>query len=249
MPVTLPSDVVDEIVNHIEGYSDVLNVALSSKALSSVALPQHLHYRDIRTRLHNPALWSWLSRSDDLRATHIHSLTILPDNDFDLYEMTPNHTYDLRERLPPELTPSESRPFTSDRNLEACRESETSLVSVLKRMSSLQRFRWYRVPRPLLDEGTDNVWSTLHRLGTVRELDIFDGDANEIQVPSIVISDTVCVIKSCTTHSSDNRFNSSSIPMPLQASNYERPYAASLTTPKYLLNLSRCFWPIVQASR
>jgi hypothetical protein len=214
MPVTLPSDVLDEIVNHVDDYSDVLNVALSNKALSSVALPQHLHYRDIRTRLHNPALWSWLSRSDDLRAAHIHSLTILPDNDFDLYEMTPSHTYDLRERLPPELTPSESRPFTSHRDLEACRESETSLVSVLKRMSSLQRFRWYRVPRPLLEEGTDDVWSTLQRLGTLRELDIFDGDANEIHVSSIIISNSVCVFNSYSMHPSDDCFNSSSISVP-----------------------------------
>jgi len=242
MLVTLPSDVLDEIVNHIEDYSDVLNVALSNKVLSSVALPQHLHSRDIRTRLHNPALWSWLSRSDDLRAAHIRSLTILPDNDFDLYEMTPDHTYDLRERLPSELTPCESRPFTSYRNLEACRESETSLVSALKRMSCLQRFRWYRVPRPLLEESTDNVWSTLQGLDTVRELDVFDGDVSEVQIAPIVISDTVRGFKGFTMHRSDNpSAHSSSVAVRLRASNYEHPYAASLSTLRYLLNSRKCF--------
>ena len=45
----------------------VLNVALSNKTLHSVAVPQHLYYRDIRSRLNNPTLWTWLSRPDDLR--------------------------------------------------------------------------------------------------------------------------------------------------------------------------------------
>lgn len=162
MPVILPPDALDQIVSHVEDFSDVLNVTLSGKALSSVALSQHLHYREIRTRLHNPALWTFLSRSDDLRAAHIHSLTILPDNDFYFSEMTPGHPYDLRERLPPEITPPESRSCAPHQELEACRESEMSLVSVLKRMSGLQRFKWYRELRPVLEEGTDDILEHSH---------------------------------------------------------------------------------------
>ncbi|KAF8155921.1 hypothetical protein B0H34DRAFT_808883 [Crassisporium funariophilum] len=199
MAFTLPSDVLDEVVNHVEDYSDVLNVALSSKDLFSIAVPHHLHFRDIRTRLQNPALWSWLSRLDDLRAAHVRSLTILPDNGYDFYTMSPADTYDFRERLPSDFIPSESLPFTSHRNLEACLESEMSLVTVLKRMSNLKRFRWYRVPRPLLQEGPDDVWSTLRRLGTVRELDIFDDDVSEIEVSSIANSETFLHFDSLTS--------------------------------------------------
>ncbi|KAF8155908.1 hypothetical protein B0H34DRAFT_850948 [Crassisporium funariophilum] len=177
MAFTLPSDVLDEVVNNVEDYSDVLNVALSSKDLFSIAVPHHLHFRDIRTGLHNPALWSWLSRLDDLRAAHVRSLTILPDNEYDFYTMSPVDTYDLRERLPSDFIPTESRP--SHRSVEAC--------------------RGIGVPRPLLEEGPDDVWSTLRRLGTVRELDIFDGDDNEIKVSSIANSETFLHFDSLTS--------------------------------------------------
>jgi len=193
MSTLLPSDVLGQVVNHIDDYSDVLNVALSNKALYSVVVPYHLHFRDLRTRLHNPALWSWLSRLDDLRAAQIRSLTILPDADFELYTMTPTATYDLRERMAPELAPFESRPLTVHQDLDACCEAELNLVSALKRMSCLRRFRWYHVPRPLI-EGTDDVWSVLQRLGTVRELDILDVGDNGIEVPPVAISETVCSV-------------------------------------------------------
>ena len=193
MSTLLPSDVLGQVVNHIDDYSDVLNVALSNKALYSVVVPYHLHFRDLRTRLHNPALWSWLSRLDDLRAAQIRSLTILPDADFELYTMTPTAIYDLREHMAPELAPFESRPLTVHQDLDACREAEMNLVSALKRMSCLRRFRWYHVPRPLI-EGTDGVWSVLQRLGTVRELDILDVGDNGIEVPPVAISETVCSV-------------------------------------------------------
>ena len=193
MSTLLPSDVLGQVVNHIDDYSDVLNVALSNKALYSVVVPYHLHFRDLRTRLHNPALWSWLSRLDDLRAAQIRSLTILPDADFELYTMTPTAIYDLRERMAPELAPFESRPLTVHQDLDACCEAEVNLVSALKRMSCLRRFRWYHVPRPLID-GTDGVWSVLQRLGTVRELDILDVGDNGIEVPPVAISETVCSV-------------------------------------------------------
>ena len=196
MPVTLPSDALDQILNHLDDSSDVLNVALSNKTLHTVAVPQHLYYRDIRSRLNNPTLWTWLSRPDDLRAVHIRSLTILPDQDFDFYSINPNHSYDLRERLPPDFTPAERTPLTSKRDIDLCRQSEASLISTLKRMSGLECFRWYRLPRPLLDSD-DDIWTALQRLGTVKEVDIYDGKAIEIQIPPVVTSDSVCNFQIC----------------------------------------------------
>jgi len=53
-------------------------------------------------------------------------------------------------------------------------------------MSGLERFKWYRLPRPLLD-GLD--------FGMVKEIDIYDGEAVEIQIPPVVTSDTMCNFK------------------------------------------------------
>lgn len=44
----LTSDALDTIVGHVESRADILNVALSNRAL------RHLHYCDIRSKLHNP---------------------------------------------------------------------------------------------------------------------------------------------------------------------------------------------------
>jgi len=191
MPVVLPPDVLESILNHVESPSDVLNVALSNKVLRSIAIPQHLHYRDIRSRLSNIALWTWLSRLDDLRAARIRSLTILPDQDWDFYSQT--HTYDLRERLPPDFIPSQGIPLSIKRDLDLYRQCEVILISVLERMTSLQRFRWYRVPRPMVN-GEDNIWSTLRRIGTIKEIDLYDGDSEELTDLPIATLDTVCMI-------------------------------------------------------
>ncbi|KAJ3506611.1 hypothetical protein NLJ89_g6777 [Agrocybe chaxingu] len=163
--------------------------------MHSVAVPQHLHYRDICSRLNNPGLWTRLARLDDLRAPHIRSLTILPDVEF-VYAMH-EHIYDLRERLPSEFSQLEWQPLSS-RTPEACRDCEIRLVSALKRMSCLQRFRWYRVPRPAL-EGPNDVWSTLARLGTVKELDILDEPVREFEVPAVALSATFPLTSGFTT--------------------------------------------------
>ena len=63
-------------------------------------------------------------------------------------------------------------------------------------MSGLERFRWYRLPQPLLDSD-DDIWTALQRLGTVKELDIYDGEAIEIQIPPVVTSDSVCTFQIC----------------------------------------------------
>ncbi|KAJ3501006.1 hypothetical protein NLJ89_g9537 [Agrocybe chaxingu] len=199
MPVTLPSDALEQIVAYVDEYSDVLNVALSNKALYEAAVPLHLQYRDIRSRLNNPVLWTWLSRLDDLRAARIRSLTLLADDEFG-WEMH-ERTHDLSERMPSEFEKSgrERLPeLTPELTPEACRECEVVLVKALKRMSRLQRFRWYRVPRPVL-EGPDDIWSTLAQLGTVREIDVLDKEASTFDVAPIALSETFLRLSALTT--------------------------------------------------
>ncbi|CAA7261821.1 unnamed protein product [Cyclocybe aegerita] len=195
MPVALPSDALEQIIAHVDEYSDVLSVALSSKELYEVAVPLHLQYRDIRSRLNNPALWTWLSRLDDLRAARIRSLTLLADDEFG-WEMHES-AHDLRERVPAEFEKSD-RERLPELTSEACRQCEVGLVKALKRMTRLQRFRWYRVPRPVL-EGPDDIWSTLAQLGTVREIDVLDKEASTFDVASIAHSETFLRLSALTT--------------------------------------------------
>ena len=190
MPGPLPVDVWDQILTHIPNSSDILNVALASKDLLSIAIPYHLHYRDIRSRLTNPSLWTWLSRLEDLHAAQIRSLTILPDQDEDFYSVRPAHSYDLRERLPPDFTPSDPIPLTARRDIDLYRQCEAGIVSTLTRMTSLERFRWYRIPRPLL-RGENDIWTTLQALGTVKEIDVYDAEDPEIEATSILTTETV----------------------------------------------------------
>lgn len=180
MTETLPHDALSQILDHVDDPSDILNVALCNKFFYSVAVPQHLHYRDIRSRLQNHSLWTWLSRVDDLRASQIRSLTLLPDQESDFYHLS-NALYDLRERLPSDFTPDQPIPLVAFRDADECRMLELALLLALKRMTRLQKVRWYRLPRPLLQDTDDfSIWTTLQNLGTVKELDLYDGEESEI---------------------------------------------------------------------
>lgn len=89
----LPPETLSQILDHVDEPSDVLNVTLSRKTLYSIAVQHHLQYRNIRSRLQNPSLSTWFTRADGLRASHIHSLTLLPDQDSDFYHI--RHSYDV----------------------------------------------------------------------------------------------------------------------------------------------------------
>lgn len=145
----LPSDVFDQILNHIEGPIDILNFALSNKTLYSVAVPRHLHYRDIRTPLYNPSLWDSLSRKDDIRAFHVQSLTILPDTQFDFMgALFLCKDYDIRKRLDPNFTTCEPTMGHPDRYAQDYIDEEDIMIVALERMVCLRRFVWHRVERP-----------------------------------------------------------------------------------------------------
>ncbi|KAG6823499.1 hypothetical protein H0H92_010014 [Tricholoma furcatifolium] len=73
------------------------------------------------------------------------------------------------------------------------------LVRALKRMCRLKQFQWYHIPRPMIDEGTEDIWSTLQKLGTVKELEVFDGEERGIFTPSITKSNTFTSFSGLTT--------------------------------------------------
>ncbi|KDR76599.1 hypothetical protein GALMADRAFT_451976 [Galerina marginata CBS 339.88] len=196
MSVTLPYDLLEQVVAYVDDRHDVLSFALSNKDAYSLAVPQHLHYRDIRCKLRNPNLWQWLSGSENRRVAHIRSLTILPEYT-EGHWLPSEHLYYLRQRLPAELSRYES-PSLRPPTKEKLRDSERKLISALKRMSNLQRFRWYHSPRPLLNGG-DNVWSTLKRLGSVKEVDAVDSCSYVPGVKFMALSETFLSLTGITS--------------------------------------------------
>ena len=175
MPATLPLDVFDQILNHIDDPCDVLNLALSNKTLYSVAVPRHLHYRDICTPLYNLSLWTLLSINDDIRASQIRSLSILPDSKYDAPSLHPWKFYDTRKRLDPDFIPDEPEVRGPDLDVDKYINAEDIMISALERMVCLRRFVWYRAERPHHGSG-DDLWTTLQNLGTVKEIDIYENN-------------------------------------------------------------------------
>jgi len=87
------------------------------------------------------------------------------------------------------------------------------LISALKRILYLHRFRWYRVPRPVLKA----LSGALSHEWAVRELDVLGGPVNEFEIAPIAVSKP--------NWRQDND---------LMPSNYKHPFAASLTIPQYI---------------
>jgi hypothetical protein len=172
----LPIEILDRIADNVESYDDLLAMAVSSTALYSTLVPTHLHFHDIASKLSSRSLWAWISRAQDHHAARVYSLTIVPDHPRDIEGIDPHHDYVLRSRLPSEFQGGrkEVEATVSDY------DSEIELISALRRMSRLRRFRWYRSYQPLV-EGENDIWDIIGRLGTVKELDVLDiGDTNNV---------------------------------------------------------------------
>ncbi|TFK47464.1 hypothetical protein OE88DRAFT_809547 [Heliocybe sulcata] len=158
----LPPELLDNIAAHLDCRKDILSLALCCHCLHSLVSHTHLQYRDIRCRLGLSALWDRLA-SDDLHAGLLRSLTILPDNVFDIQSVIRDNLL-LEERVPDEYQECASDEAT----VASGREREERLVRALKRAPNLRRFRWFG------DPGGNNIWETLSALGTVQELHVLD---------------------------------------------------------------------------
>ncbi|EPQ50365.1 hypothetical protein GLOTRDRAFT_141548 [Gloeophyllum trabeum ATCC 11539] len=149
---------------------------MSCRYLYSILRDTHLQYRDIRSPLCKPVLWSRLAR-DDMRASLTRSLTILPENVFNDMQSVISDYLPMEERVPEEYR--ECSPVDNGRNSDVPRRREVlhgheqNLIAALKRMTNLRQFRWFRMPPPV-SEGKDDLWTMLNSLGTVEELHVLD---------------------------------------------------------------------------
>ncbi|THH04019.1 hypothetical protein EW146_g10289 [Bondarzewia mesenterica] len=177
--LSLPPEILDEIVTEIPSRNTLLALSKSSRSLAALIIPHHLNFCVIRARIFRSHLWERLAR-DGLHAANVRSMTVLKNNFEDAEEAG----------WPVARTQAAS-----------VAEIETTLVSALQRMVHLNEFAWYHVCPPALT-GEDDIWSTLQRLGTVRNLDILDmpdGTNSDRLKKGIIFSDSFLRLSGFTT--------------------------------------------------
>ncbi|EPQ50372.1 hypothetical protein GLOTRDRAFT_134038 [Gloeophyllum trabeum ATCC 11539] len=162
--VELPPELLDQIACFIDAREDIISFALACNYFFTTLSQTHLQYRDIRGPLCLVPLWKRLA--EDVRsASLVRSLTILPEDSWDLQSV-------VRDSLPLDFRlPTEYREY--DPGPDSRRYDSVPVNAALKLMVNLRRFRWFRVPPPVCEEGND-LWRTLGGLGTVRDLHVLD---------------------------------------------------------------------------
>ncbi|KAL0570669.1 hypothetical protein V5O48_011293 [Marasmius crinis-equi] len=64
--LSLPTEILDQILSELDLRSDLISLALANRACSHLVIPRHSEYRVIRTRHRLAAMWAHLARRSDL---------------------------------------------------------------------------------------------------------------------------------------------------------------------------------------
>jgi len=156
-----PTEILDEVVSHIDSKRDLLSLGLTCKRLADVVFPRHFSYRTIRAKLSNLALWHHLSVHRTL-ARNVRQLEVLD-------ERMPARCI----LVPPDLLlQSDTDLESSDDELSMHGKQTRVFVSALTRMTCLDAFVW-SCGHPLV--SLHDVWPTLLRwCATLRDFQIND---------------------------------------------------------------------------
>ena len=122
----LPFDIKDDIISFVDAPSDLLCLALASKAWTSMVIPNHIEYRELKVRADHPEIWQHLATRADL-AKNIRSVRIM------------RQITSSRERSPSTLTGSNKK---AKANLESLEHPSPEMLTALSNFKSLQRFTW-----------------------------------------------------------------------------------------------------------
>lgn len=132
---SLPLEVADAILDHVDAHRDLISLACSSKTCFSLVVPRHTEYRTIRLSSKHPKVWKHLAHRADL-ARNVRVL---------LMDESPQRlsTSCNLERYPTTLIPEDVDQSVSR---EAVAISEGSraehMVQAVRNMDSLQKFIW-----------------------------------------------------------------------------------------------------------
>lgn len=188
-PDSLAPELVHQIACSLETREDAVSFALTCQYVYSILSQIHLQYIEIRSPLRMPSLWARLSR-DDMRASVVRSLTVLPEDTWDIDSVTRDY-FDLEEQIPQEYRECSANDHgTGHWNVDqkVLQEWQEELHAALERMKCLRQFRWLRSVPPV-SEGENDLWTRLQSLGTVQELQVLDvRHARASGWPSVVAS-------------------------------------------------------------
>lgn len=167
----LPIEVLDSIICHIREHCDLISLALSSKACSSLVLPHHAEYRTLRLAAKHHGLWAHLAQRRDL-AKNVNVLYLTEDPQY----------LSAPERYPVTLLPGAplSPPDYVDTstNPEDEKERALNIALAIHNMTSLHKFVWVQpwASGVWLDNLVyyDQVFRALSLSCSLRELNIVD---------------------------------------------------------------------------
>lgn len=125
---SLPFEVLDLILSSIDDRKDLISVATTARALSSLIIPYHTEYRTVRISTGSPNVWRHLARRADL-ARNIRVLHMVEQS----------QCLPLVDRTPHTLVPGFGVRQPSDDSED---ERVINIARAVRNMSSLRRFVW-----------------------------------------------------------------------------------------------------------
>ena len=153
-----PTEILDEIVSHIDSKRDLFALAISCKRMHSVIFPRHYDYRTIRCKISNIAVWGHLANNRAL-ALNVRRLEILDERS------------SAPLCIPPDLLTTDTELESSDDELEMHNKQERLFISALTRMNRLNEFIW-SCNHSLV--SLENVLPTLLKCQTLKSVEIND---------------------------------------------------------------------------
>ncbi|KAJ7198492.1 hypothetical protein GGX14DRAFT_503631 [Mycena pura] len=154
-----PTEILDAIVLYVDAKRDLLALALSCQRMHDIVFPRHYHYRHIRCKVSSLSVWNHLVVHRSL-ARNVRRLEILDER-----------AASTELLVPGDILGSDTDMDSTDDELGMHDKQERFLIGALGKMTSLTSFSWACNHSPI---SIDNVWPTLLKCYSLREVDISD---------------------------------------------------------------------------
>jgi hypothetical protein len=142
----------------VESKRDLLSFALSCRRMHAIVFPRHFDYRKIRCKVSSIRVWNHLIVHRSL-ARNVRWLEILDERSAE------------PETVPSGILVSDTDLESTDDELGMHAKQERYLVAALTKMNALASFSWSCNHSPI---SIDNVWPTLLKCNSLRQVDIHD---------------------------------------------------------------------------
>ncbi|KAF8877408.1 hypothetical protein BD779DRAFT_1448574 [Infundibulicybe gibba] len=153
-----PTEVLDAIASHIDSKRDLLSLALSCQRMHGVIFPRHYEYRVVRCKVSSISVWNHLIVQRSL-ARNVRRLEILDERSSE------------PDLVPTGIMATDTDLESTDDELGLHDKHERYLVAALTKTTALTSFAWSCNHSPI---SIDNIWPTLLKCGSLREVDISD---------------------------------------------------------------------------